>query len=345
MEPDGQPRKKRFIPAGKPTLRGADGSPPPWAIGVMIAVIGAVGFIFMIGQWSPGFIRTYVPFGDTDYFWIGLIFLPMVALIVLAAANKLFELYRAQSWSQTTGKVVRSGMETRRHRFAGEPERVENVPAVEYEFMALGSKVRGSRIGIGDDSGGENAEATLARYPVGTAVTVYYDPQDPTHCVLERGGPKGLTAGGCIGALIEVVIFFGAVYWLIVHGPAFIDARFPKAKSSIVILAGAIGLVLLMFFVSARRYSKRAANWPSVRGKIVSSDVESYLKWVDHRQVTFYRPAVEFAYTVHGLDYRSNQIKVGLEVSGSQDYAAKLAAKYPAESEVDVHYDPANPST
>jgi hypothetical protein len=291
-------------------------------------------------------MRSLVPFGDSDYFWVGLIFLPMAALVLVAVASKLLELGRAQSWTQTTGKIVRSEIEARRHRFANEPETVKNVPAVEYEFTADDRKIRGSRIGIGDDAGGANAEATLARYPVGATVTVYYDPADATQCVLERGGPKGLTTAGCVGGLATLAVFAGAIYWLVVHGPAFIAARFPNAEPSIVVFAGTFGLLALMFFIGARRYSKQAANWPSVRGKIVSSSVESYEERdSDHTLRTRYRPAVEFAYTVRGLEYRSRQIKVGLEVSGARAYAEKVVAKYPAGSEVEVHYDPADPST
>ena len=336
--------KGRFVPAAGLTALGKDGSPPPWAIGFVVVVIAAVGLVFSIEKWSRGTIRSFVPFADSDYFWVGLIFLPMVALLLAAAASKLLELHRAQSWSQTTGKIVRSEVALQRHRFAGEAETVKNVPAIEYEFIVRGAKIRGRRVGIGDDAGGENMEATLARYPLGASVAVYYDPADPTHCVLERDGPKGMTSGGCVRALIELSLLAAAIYWLIVQGPAFIDAHFPKAESSVVIFAGALGLVLLAFFVSARRYSKQAANWPSVPGKIISSSVESYQKRVDHTLTTFYRPAVEFSYTVHGLEYRGRQIKLGMDVDGSQDYAEKVTAQYPEGNTVDVHYDPADPS-
>ena len=337
--------KARFVPAARPTALGRDGSPPSWAIGFVVAVIAAVVLIFSIEKWSRGTIRSYVPFGDSDYFWVGLIFLPMLALLLAAVGSKLLELRQARSWSQTTGKIVRSEVAVQRHRFAGEAETVKNVPAIEYEFNVRGSKIRGRRVGIGDDAGGANMEATLARYPLGASVAVYYDPADPTHCVLERDGPKGLTTGGCLRALIELALLGAAIYWLIVHGPAFIDARFPSAESSIVIFAGILGLVLLALFVSARRYSKQAANWPSVPGKIISSSVESYQKHVDHTLTTFYRPAVEFSYVVHGLEYRGRQIKVGMDVDGSQDYAGTVNAKYPVGRTVDVHYDPADPST
>jgi hypothetical protein len=57
-----------------------------------------------------------------------------------------------------------------------------------------------------------------------------------------------------------------------------------------------------------------------------------------------YAPAVEYRYRVNDVDYVSRQIKLGWTVSAGQGYAEKVAARYPEGSQVDVHYDPANPS-
>lgn len=335
----------KFVPDIRPLTGRGGNEPPTWAVVVMIGIVGVVILTFNLGQWEDGsYLRSVIPFADTSYFWVGLIALPMVALVVLAAASKMIDLRKASTWTQTTGRVVRSQMETRRHRFAGEAEKVENVPVVEYEFKAGGRTVRGSRIGIGDDAGGANTAATLARYPAGAEVAVFYDPADPRNCVLEREGPQGVTAAGCARAFLVLALFAGAVYWLIAYGPAFIEARFPHAESGIVIFAGGFGLALLLFFIAARRTSKQAAKWPSVRGQIVKSEVESFRKRVGNSMTTLYRPAVEFAYSVGGREYRANKIMLMTEVSGTQSYAEQMVAKYPADAAVDVHYDPADPS-
>jgi hypothetical protein len=336
--------KPRFVPARPATLKGISGEPPAWAVGVVAGSVGFILFIFALEHWVPGF----VPFSGSTYFNVGLIVLPMVVLVVLMVGTKLFEFRQAQSWTAATGTVVRSQMETHRHRFQNEPETVEDVPAVEYEFTAGDRKVRGSRIGIGDDSGGANSDATLARYPLGASVTVYYDPHNPAHCTLERGGPKDLKAGGCIGGLVLLALAGGGIWWLIARGPAFLDARFPDANSPLVIFAGCFGLAALLFFVSAHRYSKKAQGWPAARGKVLKSAVESYLDHVGgaHGSATrFYRPTVEYSYQLRGRAYHSTQIRLGTTASGTQAYADKVAAKYAAGKEVDVHYDPLNPST
>ena len=132
--PDNTPTPRtpqfKFVPDARP-LQGRSGNQPPLpAMVVMVAIIGLVGFAFAMEHWAPGFIRHNVPFGDSDYFWVGLIFLPMVALLVVAIATKLVELRQAKSWVPATGRILSSGVETRRHQFQGEPETVKNVPAV-----------------------------------------------------------------------------------------------------------------------------------------------------------------------------------------------------------------------
>jgi hypothetical protein len=329
---------------GKRTLTGnSGGEPSTWAMVILVGVIGFVVLMFNFGT----FLRPYIPYGNSDYFWIGLIFLPMAALLVVATASKLIDLRRSASWSQAYGRIVKSEIEARRHRFGDDAEKLENAPAVEYEFEAGGRKIRGSRIGIGDDSGGENTEATLARYPVGATVTVYYDPDDPRDCVLERKGPKGLSLRGCLVPLAVLALFGGAIYELVTRGPDFITANFPHASNpAFAIVAACFGLALLLLFIGMRRASQRAARWPSVRGTVVKSGVESFQTRVGGAKgtlTTMYRPAVEFSYSVHGRDYRCNQIKLMAELSGTQDYAERVAAKYPAGQLVDVHYDPADP--
>ena len=177
--------KPKFVPAAKVTTVAKSGEPPAWAVAT---VVGTIGFVLLM-YWVPAIAFAIFPFAHSDYFWIGLIARPFVTLIAAMAISKTIDYRRAQSWTQTTGTIVRSEMTVTHHRFQGEAETVKNVPAVEYEFTAGGRKYHGSRIGIGDDTGGANSEATLARYPTGKLVTVFYDPDDPRNCVLERGGP------------------------------------------------------------------------------------------------------------------------------------------------------------
>ncbi len=115
-------------------------------------------------------------------------------------------------------------------------------------------------------------------------------------------------------------------------------------RTSFVLAAIGFGLLTLLFFFAVRRNWKKAATWPSVRGRVISSGVDSYEKREDGRTTTLYTAAVEYAYQVHGVDYHSRQINLGMTTAGSQAGAEKVAARYPQGAEVDVHYEPENPS-
>lgn len=319
-------------------LARAGSGPPPWALAIVVGTIAIVALAAVLP-------RAYLPFGDSDYFYAGLIAAPMVVLFIVAALAKMLEARRASAWSTAAGRIVRSGTEASHHRFAGSATTVATVPVVEYEFSVAGRTWRGRRISIGEDAGGAHTEATLRRYPVGAAVSVHYDPGNPGNCVLERGIPEGVAKG------LAVLVAFGAaaavaLYYLVISGPRLLSAYLPDGNDNapVVIFAACFGLVVLLFFVASYRYSRKAADWPMVRGTVLSSGSEQVEKRQNGRAQTCYVPVVEYGYRVRDVDYVSRQIKVGVALSADQAYALRVAARYPQGSTVDVHYDPADPS-
>ena len=210
-------RDKGFSPVPDSKTKGGSGvaarrgEPPTWAVAIVVATIAVVVLAFTFD------LRSYLGFGDSDLFYVGLIGAPMVVMIGLAVLVKMLEVRRASAWSMAAGRVVRSDTQARRHGFSGEATTVTTVPLVEYEFSVGGRTWRGDRISIGEDSGGANTEATLGRYPVGTVVSVYYDPGNPANCVLERDIPKGVGKG------LFFLLAFGAavaagIYYLATNG-------------------------------------------------------------------------------------------------------------------------------
>jgi hypothetical protein len=318
--------------------------PPTWAVAIVVGSIAVVVLTFMVLGGSNNSLREYLPFGDSDYFFIGLIFAPMAVMLAVAVLVKVLEVRRASTWSTAMGRIVRSETEARHHRFAGEATTVKTEPLVEFEFSVGGRTWRGNRISIGEDSGGANTEATLKRYPIGAVVNVHYDPNNPKNCVLERDVPAGM-GKGCL-----VLVGFGAavalgLYYLVTVGPGLVASHLPNADNTPFVMAATVfGLLVLLFFVGSYRISRRAAGWPSVQGTVLSSTTERVEKRQDGRTSILYAPVVEYGYRVHEVDYVSRQIKLGVGVSGSQAYAEKIAARYPLGRQVDVHYEPANPS-
>lgn len=337
------PQKNKQRAKGRAPLNklGNPNEPPQM---VIAAVVGSIGLIILV-SWLPDSWRMALPYGDHDGFYIGLIFLPMIAMVVGAIVSKLIDAKKAETWSQTTARITASRVEVIHHRFEGSETTVRNVPLVEYDFTVNGQKWRGNRISIGEDPSGANIEATLAKYKTGTTVTVYYDPRNPKDCVLERDIPKGAVKG-CAGFIAIVAGIIVAIYYLVTHASQFLEETLPNANAPLTVFATCFALLVLLFFFGMRHMMKRAMNWPYVTGKIEVSTTEVYREPVSNGpRRTMYAPVVEYSYTVNGVTYRSKQINVGVTSSGSQAYAQKIAARYPEGSPVEVHYDPANPSS
>lgn len=319
--------------------------PPPWAIGIVVGSIVLVVLIAMVLQGSGNDWRDALPFGDSGYFWVGLIALPFITLLVVAVLAKMIEVRQASTWTTAIGRIVTSETTATRQHSSDNATVVKTVPVVEYEFVIGGHTWRGNRIGIGEDAGGENTEATLRRYPVGAVVTVYYDPADPKKSVLERGIPRDVRKG------MFVLLAFGAAvvavgYWLVTRVPRLIEGQFPAARADprVVTFALGMGVLVLLFFLASWRLARRAADWPRVRGIVLSSGTEKVEKSGKGRSRTLYVPAVEYSYRVNDVDYVSRQMRPGVVVFASEASATKVAARYPKGGNVEVRYEPTNPA-
>ena len=89
-----------------------------------------------------------------------------------------------------------------------------NFADIVYEYSVAGRKLRNNRVSIGEDLGNFQVAETIAKYPVGAVVTVYYNPLHPDQAVLERDLPKGLWGCLGIGTAIVLAIVFGSAIGL-----------------------------------------------------------------------------------------------------------------------------------
>jgi len=317
----------------------ARGEPPTWAI---VAVVASLALIFVTAEVLPESWLERLPFAGTTFGAILLIALPMVVMVGAMILNAVLKVRRASNWAQAPGRIIRSQMAVRRPPEGNEIGTVVNVPAVTYSFSIGGVTHQGTRVSLGDISG-KHAQVALARYPAGASVTVYYDPADPSDCVLEREAPKGALKG-CGLALLVVVLLVWGLYWVGTEGADALKVRMPDADVPVMLFAALFGGAALLFFVGHKRYLARANAWPVTPGEVVSSAVEQRGSTENGKTRTIYLPIIEFAYTVDGNRLHSRQVKLGLEISGSESLARGIADRYPAGAPVEVHYDPQDPS-
>jgi hypothetical protein len=92
------------------------------------------------------------------------------------------------SWQETPGTVLMSMLQVRRHGSSR-----HEIPTIVYSYQVDGTTWHGNRLRVGDQLGRvraaeteSSAAQTVARYPVGAAVTVLFDPRNPAESALER---------------------------------------------------------------------------------------------------------------------------------------------------------------
>jgi len=132
------------------------------------------------------------PAADGGFKWFGLIGLVFIAVGFGLAwfARRTWKLASAsQTWPKTTGKVLRSYVEESEHTDQQDNTVTMYHAQVRYEFEVDGLRYEGQRIQFGGPAGTgviAKAQAIAARYPVDSAVDVYYDPVNPSMCTLDR---------------------------------------------------------------------------------------------------------------------------------------------------------------
>ncbi len=135
---------------------------------------------------------------------VGVTFL-MFAYLVRLATDHL----QARHWPQSPGKVVESAVEEVR---GDSLPRASFVPRIRFTYYAAGEQRESRHFAFHVWNGSRiRAEATVARYPVGSVVTVYHHPTCPEQAVLE---PKNAVLSVALAAFAGL-LFIGmlAAWW------------------------------------------------------------------------------------------------------------------------------------
>jgi hypothetical protein len=333
--------------AGK-AFKGRPGELSPLTILGAMAVIGLfLVLAFALPDWQGALSHLPWPLNTYAVQLVLLFVLVPIGITLLVAREKLGRVHQAAGWPATQGKVIESQVSDSVPDSKIQNKLFENMPRVRYSYTAGGRNFVGERISFGDDTGGANTQATLARYPVGKQVTVYVNPNDPEDSVLERDAPKGML-GGCLGlaalAIVAVIVIAAAVSM----APDWIEAHFPDApNANVAVFAGLMGLGVLLFSFAYWRQIAQAARWPAVPGVVTFCGIEEVYDTVGSggsaSHTKSYRANLDYTYTVNGNTYTGHQIKLGVTTSGSKASAQAIADRYPVGKKIEVHYDPANP--
>jgi hypothetical protein len=276
--------------------------------------------------------------------------IPVATTVMIA--RKYLDVRRARRWLATPGKVTASRVASRRYApndpsYGMSDSEIRHEPHVEYEYTVGGTKYVGKRIDLSEKISTYELESMLDRYPVGADVTVYYDPADPNTAVLDRHMPTWIWLGGagCVAIMIAAPLVAAAVYF---RGVDWLKAHLADpSRAPFVMAATGFGTVALLMVLGFLLYALKAAMWPTVRGRVVSSGVEAFRSRAYDdigRRRMHHRSKVVYEYEVNGRTYRGDRVTFGVVSSTTTGVSKRTARRYPVGTEVDVHYDPKMPS-
>ena len=294
-----------------------------------------------------------MPVPDLPWF-VYLMLLGPLLLLLGAAAYKTLQVRAAREWPEAPGKVVVSEAEVRETRVidsdreSGYRNEQRNYANIIYEYSVAGQKLRNNRVSIGEDRGNFQVAETIAKYPIGAIVTVYYNPLHPKEAVLERDLPKGLWGCLGIGTVIVLGIIFGSAFGLNKLSQ-FTAAHLADPKlSPLVIAFGAFGCVIALFALALQKQAGLAKKWPVVTGTIQLSEVEQYRAARSdngRRGQVMYQRKVSYTYSYNGNSYTNMHASLASNVASSSDWLTrKLTPPYQDGAQVKVWVNPANPS-
>jgi hypothetical protein len=290
---------------------------------------------------------------DIPWFVYAMVLAPF-GLILVAAGYKYLQVRQARNWPSTPGKVVVSNSEVRDVKVLDDSradhKRIEqrNFANIVYEYTVSGQKLRNNRVDIGENRGNFEVAETIARYPVGTDVMVFYNPRQPRDAVLERDMPKG--TGGCLGiaTVIVLVIVFGGAFGG-KHMADVIAAHLTDPKLSPLVMAlGAFGFFIALFGLALHRQSSLARKWPVVPGVIKLSGVETY-QGADSDSgrsgPIMHERKVAYSYRFNHIAYTGNAGSISTSNPSPPRWQMRLfGMDYTNGAAVTVFVNPANPS-
>jgi hypothetical protein len=139
---------------------------------------------------------------------VGLIFIAGGAVLQLRARARGA---KAQAWPTTAGVVIASEVVTR-----AMGNSTVLIPVVTYRYEVAGAALESMGLRLGAPqffNSKPKAEALAARYPVGSQVTVHYDPAAPATAALDPkvGGGLGPLMAYAFGATLAGLGLFAAI--------------------------------------------------------------------------------------------------------------------------------------
>ena len=270
--------------------------------------------------------------------------------------------WRTRWWSEAAGRIdssrsVAREVRSRQVRTTGtdrntefvtdENIRTRNFADVSYSFVIAATTYRSRRICLMGEPDGP-VSAVLKRYPQGRTVTVYYNPQDPNECILERDAPVRIREAW-LGTAVLAGLILGC-FFAITEGAGWLETIVPHpTRVPAMMILIVISLVTILIGRAVTKQTSVMKKWPTTVGRIIRSEVTTTVRQ-HHRpnrprgdyNVTMYVPRIVYAYEAGGHAFEGDDI--GWSTSANRrSVAEKYVKRYPLQSQVRVYYNPDDP--
>jgi len=115
------------------------------------------------------------------------------AVILIKFGSDILKTQKSRSWPTASGTILDSSMEAHHNRDEDGDIKTTYGASIQYKYLVDGQEFQGNRRTFTNvrTSSVRNTEKILERYPLGSSVDVFYDPDDPSSSVLEPGVGAG----------------------------------------------------------------------------------------------------------------------------------------------------------
>jgi hypothetical protein len=200
----------------------------------------------------------------------------------------------------------------------------------------------GQTVGSGDSS---EAEIRSLRYPVGTALTVRYNPADASIASAQAGfHPDALWLPGAgLGFLLPIIMFY-----LLYRGSPGGGDGMKYGLGMFAVIFVMIGLAMLAGGLVRLWRAYDSQRWPSTNGVIIygKRDASTSAAEMEDGEVvrsTTHGARLIYRFEVAGQKHYSNVRVFGQLAGSDEDWANDIAERYQLGKTVRVSYSPDNP--
>jgi hypothetical protein len=271
------------------------------------------------------------------YLGFGVVVLIGLGIFSLGARN-LWRAVASTHWPTVPATVVESSTQV-----SGGSRNSMYTANLKFQYEVNGHSYGTDQIYIGQTVGSGDASETelrRLRYPMGDRVTVFYDPSDPSIASVHPGFQAEVLwlPGAGLAFLVPTLMAF-VLFRSSFEGTSGMGVGL--AIFSLVFMT--VGCIILFFGGRALWRGWQSPDWPTTRGTIVFNRrdaSQSTTRTSDdggHGSAA-YGARLIFRFEVDGRAHFSNTRRFG-QLSGSdEEWADRIAGRYPLGSEVNVWY-------